>query len=43
MYALQARFRITLQLESHCLSHPVSPIATVPTSSSTIGSIITAS
>ena len=25
MYALQAGFRITLQLESHCLHHSVSP------------------
>ena len=43
MYALQARFRITPQLESHCLYHSVSLITPVPTSSSMNGTTITAS
>ena len=43
MYALQAGFRITPQLESLCLYHSVSFIAPGPTSSSMNGTFITAS
>ena len=43
MYALQARFRITLQLESHCLSHSLSLVAPGPASSLMNGTTIAAS
>ena len=43
MHALQAGFRITLQLESLCLYHSVSFIAPGPVTFSMNGTTITAS